>query len=314
MRTMSFAAAFELALPLYLLILVGYLLARYAGWPPTVGEALSRFVFVVGIPAMLFGLTSDLSRLPPIDGRVLVAYFGACLAVFVVSRFLGARAFGQDGVEQSVFGMGAIYGNTVMIGLPIARAALGEEAVPSLALILVTNSIVLWTVATTSVEWARGGSPNPRALLRTLLSVITNPVVASILLGAAWSATGLKLPTPVRGTLNLLGQSAVPLALVSVGFGLAVYRIREGIGEAVAMTTLKLVALPFIAWLIARAVGLGSLETQVVVLLTSVATGVNAYLMAREFRSLQGPVGTALILSNIVSAVTVPLVLLLTHA
>jgi predicted permease len=314
MRAMSFAAAFELALPLYLLILVGYLLARHAGWPPTVGDALSRFVFVVGIPSMLFGLTSDLSRLPPIDGRVLLAYFGACLAVFVLARALGARAFRQDGVAQSVFAMGAIYGNSVMIGLPIARAALGEAAVPSLALILVTNSIVLWTLATTSVEWARGGSPNPRAMLRTVRSVLANPVVASILLGAAWSATGLAMPTAVRSTLNLLGQSAVPLALVSVGFGLAVHRIREGIGEAVAMTALKLVALPAIAWLIARAVGLGAVETQVVVLLTSVATGVNAYLMAREFRSLQGPVGTGLILSNLVSAVTVPVVLLLTHA
>ncbi|NLD55984.1 MAG: AEC family transporter [Burkholderiaceae bacterium] len=314
MRTMSFAAAFELALPLYLLILVGYLLGRHAGWSPSIGEALSRFVFVVGIPSMLFGLTSELSRLPPIDGRVLVAYFGACLAVFVLARLTGARAFGQDGVAQSVFAMGAIYGNTVMIGLPVARAALGEEAVPSLALILVTNSIVLWTVATTSVEWARGGSPSPRAMLRTLRSVLANPVVASILLGAAWSATGLALPTPLRSTLNLLAQSAVPLALVSVGFGLAAYRIREGIAEASVMTALKLIALPLGAWLIARAVGLGAVETQVVVLLTSVATGVNAYLMAREFRALQGPVGTGLILSHLVSAVTVPLVLRLTHA
>jgi predicted permease len=311
---MSFAAAFELALPLYLLILVGYLLARFGGWPPAVAEALSRFVFVVGIPSMLFGLTSDLSRLPPIDFRVLVAYFGACLAVFVAARIIGARGFGQDGVAQSVFGMGAIYGNTVMIGLPIARAALGEEAVPSLALILVTNSLVLWTVATTSVEWARGGSPSPRAMLRTLRSVATNPVVASILLGTAWSATGLDLPTPVRGTLNLLGQSAVPLALVTVGLGLAVYRMREGMGEAVAMSALKLAALPLCAWVIARMVGLPPLETQVVVLLTSVALGVNAYLMAREFHTLQGPVGTALLLSNLASAATVPLVLLLTHA
>src|SRR5690606_37400587 len=113
-RPMSFAAAFELALPLYLLILIGYLLARFAGWPPAVADALSRFVFVVAIPAMLFGLTSDLARLPPIDGRVLVAYFGACLAVFVLARVTGARAFGHDGVAQSVFAMASIYGNTVM--------------------------------------------------------------------------------------------------------------------------------------------------------------------------------------------------------
>ena len=49
------------------------------------------------------------------------------------------------------------------------------------------------------------------------------------------TSTGAALPTPLRSTLDLLGQSAVPLALVTVGFGLAAYRIREGIGEAGVM-------------------------------------------------------------------------------
>jgi predicted permease len=309
---MTFLQAFELALPLYLLILVGYLLTRYARWPKAVPEALSRFVFVIAIPSMLFALTSDLSRLPAFDLRVLVAYFGACLVVFTGARILAAKLFRQDGVGQSVFAMGAIYGNTVMLGLPIAKAAIGEAAVPSLALVLVTNALVMWTLATVSVEWARGGALSWRGILTTLRSVLTNPVVASILLGTAWSLTGLTLPSPVRASLSLLGQSAVPLALVTVGFGLASYRIREGINEALVITALKLVALPALVWIIARLIGLPAMETQVVVLLASIALGVNGYLMAREFNALQGPIGTALLVSTIASAVTVPLVLLLT--
>jgi malonate transporter len=311
---MTFLQAFELALPLYLLILVGYLLTRFGKWPKAVPEALSRFVFVIAIPSMLFALTSDLSRLPAFDLRVLVAYFGACLVVFIGARILAARLFSQDGVGQSVFAMGAIYGNTVMLGLPIAKAAIGEAAVPSLALVLVTNALVMWTLATVSVEWARGGSLTWRGVSSTLRSVLTNPVVASILLGTAWSLTGLTLPSPIRASLSLLGQSAVPLALVTVGFGLAGYRIREGINEALVITGLKLVALPALVWIIARLIGLPAMETQVVVLLASIALGVNGYLMAREFNALQGPIGTALLVSTIASAVTVPLVLLVTGA
>lgn len=309
---MNFVQAFELALPLYLLILIGYLLARYGKWPKTVAEALSRFVFVIAIPAMLFALTSDLSRLPPIDPRVLVAYFGGCFIVFGLGRVVSARWFHQDGVGQSVFSMGAIYGNTVMLGLPVVKAALGEAAVPSLALILVTNTLVMWTLATTSVEWARGGRLSPTGVLNTVRSVLTNPVVASILLGTVWSLTGLPLPSGIRGTMNLLGQSAVPLALVTVGFSLAAYRLRERLGEAVAMSALKLIGLPLLVWLIAWLVGLPPLETQVVVILSSIAVGVNAYLMAREFKALEGPVGTALLMSTVASAITVPLALLLT--
>ena len=310
---MSFVEAFELALPLYLLVLIGYLLARFGEWPPSVAEALSRFVFVVAIPAMLFGLTSNLARLPPIDVRVLVAYFGACLLVFGAGRVIAAKVFHEDGVGQSVFAMGAIYGNTVMLGLPIAKAAIGEAAVPSLALVLVTNTLVMWTLATTSVEWARGGQLSRLGLLKTLRSVLTNPIVASILIGTLWSATGLPLPWAIKGTMDLLGSAAVPLALVSVGFGLSSYRAREGMREALAITALKLIALPGAVWIIARLIGLPPLETQVVVLLSSISVGVNAYLMAREFRSLEGPVSTALLLSTVFSAITVPLVLLLTR-
>ncbi|HZH06994.1 MAG TPA: AEC family transporter [Lautropia sp.] len=311
---MTLLEALGLAFPLYLLILIGYLLARFAGWPKAVPEALSRFVFVVAIPALLFALTSDLSRLPPLDLRVLLAYFGACLLVFVAGRLVAARLFRLDGVGQTVFAMGGIYGNTVMLGLPIARAALGEGAVPTLALVLVTNTLVMWTLVTVSVEWARGGRLTPGGLLRTVRSVVTNPVVAAILLGTGWSLTRLPLPSAVKSTLDLLGQSAVPLALVTVGFGLAAYRIREGIAEAVVLTGLKLVALPFLVWLIARVIGLPPLETQVVVLLASIALGVNVYLMAAEFKTLQGPIGTGLLVSTMVSGLTVPLVLLLTAA
>jgi predicted permease len=137
-------------------------------------------------------------------------------------------------------------------------------------------------------------------------------VVAAILLGAGWSLTRLPLPLPIKGTLDLLGQSAVPLALVTVGFGLAAYRLREGMVEAVVVTVLKLVALPLLVLLIARLVGLPALETQVIVLIASIALGVNVYLMAAEFKTLQGPIGTGLLVSTILSAVTVPILLLLT--
>jgi predicted permease len=311
---MTFVQAFELALPLYLLVLVGYLLARFGRMPKAIGESLSRFVFVVAIPALLFAMTSDLARLPPMDGRVLIAYFGACLAVFIVARIAAGRFFGHDGVGQSVFAMGAIYGNTVMLGLPIAKAAIGEAAVPSLALVLVTNALLMWTLATVSVQWARGGKAGRHGVLKTLRGIATNPVVASILLGTAWSTTRLPLPSALRSTLDLLGQSAVPLALVTVGFGLAAYRIREGLAQAVAMTGLKLIALPLVVWLIALLVGLPAIETRVVILLSSISVGVNAYLMAREFKALEAPVGTALLLSTVSSAVTVPLLLLLSAA
>jgi predicted permease len=307
----TFLHHFELSAPLFLLVLAGYLLAASGRWPKAVSDALAKFVFAVAVPALLFSLMSDLSRLPPVDARLLVAFFGGCLVVFVLGRAIGLWLFGLDGVQQSVFALGGIFANNVLLGVPIAKATLGEAAMPSVALVLVFNSLTLWTLVTVSVEWARHGEMSARGFGNTLRSVLTNPIVASVLVGTAFGLSGLPLPALVGTPLSLLGQSAIPLSLVVLGMGLAEYGIRAGWREASAITAIKLLVQPLVVWLLARLLGLPPVETQAVVLLAALSVGVNVYLMAREFDALQGPVATSMVMSTALSALTVPLVLAL---
>jgi len=307
----SFLHHLQLAAPLFVLVLAGYLLAASGRWPKRASDALSKFVFAVAVPALLFSLMSDFSKLPPVDARLLIAFFGGCLIVFGLGRAIGFWLFRLDGVQQSVFALGGIFANNVLLGVPIARASLGEAAMPSVALVLVFNSLTLWTLVTVSVEWARHGELSLRGFGATLRSVLANPIVASVLAGAAFGMTGLPLPELVGAPLALLGGSAVPLSLIVLGMGLAEYGIRAGWREAAAITAIKLVAQPLVVWALAWLLGLPPVETQAVVLLSSLAVGVNVYLMAREFDTLQGPVATSMVLSTALSALTVPLALAL---
>src|SRR3954470_20075042 len=106
MPVQSIAHFAGLTAPLFLLVFFGYALSSFARWPRTASDALTRFVFTVAMPALLFRLMSDFSRLPRVDARILVAYFGGCLAVYVAGRVVAAAVFRLDGVSQSVFGMG----------------------------------------------------------------------------------------------------------------------------------------------------------------------------------------------------------------
>jgi hypothetical protein len=310
----TFLRQVELAAPLFVLVLAGYLLAASGRWPRTATDALSKFVFAVAIPALLFTLMSDLSKLPPVDARLLIAFFGGCLLVFALGRIVGAALFGMDGVQQSVFALGGIFANNVLLGVPIARATLGEAAMPSVALVIVFNALTLWTLVTVSVEWARHGEPSLRGFGATLRGVLTHPVVASVLAGAAFGMTGLSLPALVGEPLARLGNAAVPLSLIVLGMGLAEYGVRAGWREAAAISAIKLAVQPLVVWSLARLLGLPPVETQAVVLLAALGVGVNVYLMAREFDALQGPVATSMVLSTAASSLTVPLVLALLGA
>jgi malonate transporter len=298
-----------LTAPLFLLVAIGYALARLGGWPPAASDWLTKFVFTVAIPALLFRLMSDFSRLPPVDPRLLLAYFGGCLLVFAVGRFAGRKLFRMDGAAQSVFAMGGIFANVVLLGVPIARVLLGETAMPTVSLVVVFNSLVLWTLITVSVEWARQRELSWRAIGRTAFDVVTNPVVGSILAGTAFGFTGVALPDVAARTFDLVAQAAVPLSLMVLGMGLAEYGIREGWRESAAIAFLKLGLQPLAVFGLARLLALPPVETKAIVMLASMPVGANVYLMAREFDTLIGPVAASLVLTTAAAAVTTPLTL-----
>ena len=304
----AFLHQLSLAAPLFALVFVGYGLMRFSGWPAAMSDNLSRFVFSVAMPAMLFRMMSDLSRLPPVDARLLAAFFGSCLIVFVLGRLVAWKLFGLDGAGQSLFGLGGVFSNNVLLGIPLAKVTLGEAALPPVALVLVFNSLTLWTLVTVSVEWARHGSFTAHGFVKTVKAVLKTPIVASILSGTLFGLSGLPVPALIDQPLAMVGTAAAPLAMIVLGMGLAEYGIREGWQISTAITAVKLLVQPLVVWLLARLLGLPPLETRVVVLLASLAVGANVYLMARQFKVLEGPVAGSLLLSTMLSALTTPLI------
>lgn len=300
-----------LSMPLFILIVLGWVLVRWRKWPESISQALNRMVFKIALPAMLFRLMSDFSKNPPVDARLLIAFFGGCLIVFILGRIIATRVFQLDGISGSVFALGGIFSNNVMLGLPIATVMLGEKAIPSVALVLVFNGLILWTLATVSVEWYKHGSLSLKGFSKTAVSVLKNPLIIAILSGTLFSLTGLPLPQMIDQPISMLGKIAVPLALVALGMSLAAYKIKEGLKESYAICLLKLIVQPLVIWGLALLIGLPPLESKVVVLLGSMSLGINVYLMSQQFNALTGPAATSMLLSTIFSAVTTPLLLLL---
>ncbi|HMN44328.1 MAG TPA: AEC family transporter [Povalibacter sp.] len=305
---------FLLSAPLFVIVLIGFMIGAWRCWQPRWTSLASKIVFAVILPAMLFRLMSDLHGVPPVDARLLIAFFGGCFVVFAIGRMVGAWAFRLDGVSQSVFALGGIFSNNVLLGLPIAKMTLGEGAVPAVALVIVFNALTLWTLVSVSVEWARHGSFSIAGFGKMALGVITNPVVAGIVAGTLFGLSGWSLPGPVHWMLDGLADLAAPAALLVLGMGLAEYGIKRDWQLSVAVTTLKLFVQPCAVWIIGLLLGLPPLELQAVVLLASMAVGANVYLMAMQFQVLQGPIASSLVLSTALAALTTPLILAAMHA
>jgi len=303
-----------LSAPLFAMVLLGYLLACWSGWQQRWTMWLSKLVMGLILPALLFHTMSDLGSLPPVNARLLIAFFGGCLIVYLFGRLIAARVFKLDGVAQSIFAMGGIFSNNVLLGLPMAKAALGIESVPSVALVIVFNALTLWTLVSISIEWARHGSFTPRGLAKMMIGVITTPLVAGILCGTLFSLSGFTMPAPLERLLDIVSAIAGPSALLILGMGLAHYNVRAAWQQSFAISALKLVALPFVVWAIAIALRLPPIESRAVVMLASISIGANVYVMSMQFDSMQAPIASSLVLSTLLAALTTPLLLAATAA
>ncbi len=298
-------------LPFFILIAMGYILVRRFHWPTSFTEGLTRFLFNLAIPIMLFGVMSKFHDQPKMDPRLIIAYFGGSFILFFIAQLYARWFLKLTPQEGAVFGIGGIFSNNVMIGIPIIMLFMGKSAIAVSALIISFNALLLWSLVSFAIEWAEHGSFSIHGIISTLKGVFRNPIVIGIIFGMLVSFTAIPIPHFIDQTITMFSNMVAPLSLLVLGMGLAKYKFGANLKVSLNITLFKLVLHPLIIWLVAVMMGLPAFETKAIVILGSIATGMNVYLMALKFRVIEDATASGIILTTILSAVTTPLIVVL---
>jgi len=301
--------------PVFALIAAGYAAVLFRFVSETANKGISEFAFSIAIPALLFR-TIVVSEFPAVNAfQVWGAYYGA-LALVWIAALLMSSLLRQEREDGPVFAIGAIYGNIVMLGVPLTLSALGSQAAGPMALILSVNTPLLWLCGTLQMAWVdRNRSGSAASLVwPIILDLARNPIMIAIGLGLLWRFTGVGLHPVVDRTIELLAQAGSPTALIALGINLFRFEVRGAKLGIVVMCALKLLAMPAVAWMLAHLLQLPPLVAGVVVLLAAMPTGANAYIFAVQYQRLVNPVSGAVALGTMLAAVTLPLIVLLVTA
>ena len=219
----------------------------------------------------------------------------------------------------TVRAVSVVFGNTVQVGIPVVTALFGEAGLGIHIALVSLHALVLLSTLTVLVELdlarERASHDASAGLWRTLRSTVRNtiihPVVLPVLAGGLYNATGWPLPGPLDETLQLLGTAVAPLCLVLIGITLAYTAgatVRGAVRGALAITVLKLLALPALVLAVAHwGFGLNGLPLQVAVLMAALPTGSNALIFAQRYRSQEAEATTAIVLSTLGFVLTAPL-------
>lgn len=308
----------ESIVPVFALVLMGAGARKWKLLRPPALRGLNDFVFYLALPCLLFGSVAEGGGLGVLD--VAFVYFAGALLVFLLGILLSRLLLGAGLAAGTITGLNACYGNTVMLGIPVVGAALGQAGVAILLPIVALHSILLLPLATVLIELdgqagTRDGASAPprsgavrralRALRGTVPSVARNPIIISILLAFLWRLLGLPVPGILHRLLGLLGACGPTLALFCLGATLPGAPVRAAAREAVLSTAVKLLLMPALVWALCRLAGFAPLPTAVAVLTAGMPTGANAFLLARraavlaEASAATVALGTALSLGSL---------------
>ena len=296
-------ALFDIVLPVFGIIAAGYLATFTSGFDERAGAALAKFVFYFAIPVMLFHSLATQELPQTVDIGFFAAYYGGVGLTF----YLAIRLFSLMGFADLEFrvlaGFGAVYGNTVLIGIPVILAAFGEEAGLPLFLLLSFHAVILFTTVTLLVEGvARGQGMVGRAAWGAAKGLVTNPILMGLLAGVAWNLAGLELPRLLDRWADLMSGAALPCALFSVGASLRSHKIAGTLRLCAAIVVLKLVVQPLIVWVLATQVfDVRPLWAAVAIVAAAMPTGINTYLFAVRYGKAEAETAASMLITTILA-------------
>ena len=295
----------SLVLPVFAIIVTGWL----AGWlgylSRSLADALVHFAYNVAMPALLIVTIAQEPARNLLEWRFLLAFGGGSLLCFALV-FLAARVgWKRDLAGSTIYGMTAAMTNTGFVALPILHAVYGQPAVLPAAVATVFIAAVMFPITVILVESdkriAREASDRPAGLLRQIL---LNPMMLSTLIGLAWAISGLPIPAPVAGYLNIIAAALTPCALFAIGLGLSVDGVRTNFTASISLAVVKLLVLPLIVYGLCVATGLKPLYTVAAVICAAVPTAKTMYVLAHEHKIEEPLVAATISITTMLSVAT----------
>lgn len=302
----------NIIVPVFGIILTGFLAGRFDFLGKDAAAALNSFVFYFALPPALLVVTARAPIHQVFNWPFAAVFTGAALLTLLIAVTVGRVGFGHRFESLTVVGLTASFGNVFTMGLPLLLTAFGPEgALPAIVASLV-NTFVFIAGGVAALELARAARGSKlRIPAQSLGTILRNPLVLSPLLGMAMAALGIPIPKVAGNFLDLMAAAVAPITLFCLGLSLVGRSIRGNIGEILWLVTLKNVVTPLLALLLVTwTSALDPLWSKALVMLSAMPIGTNAYIIAQQYNVQVETASSAIIVSTALSVITVSAVML----
>lgn len=279
---------FTVTAPVFLLAFCGWVWAKRRA--PFDLEFVTRISLTFSIPCLMFATLVKAEIDPSAFRDVALASLAAYVALGVAFWAI-LKAWG---LSQRTWLSPVVFSNTGNVGLPVALFAYGDAGLALAMVIFAVMAILSFTIGVYVVA----GVGRPTEALK-------QPLVYASILGGVFAVMDWELPVWALNTLDLAGQIAIPMMLLTLGVSIA--RLRAGdIGRAALVSVVKYVVCGAVALGIARGFDLSELATGALILQLVMPVAVTNYMVAARYQRDPDAVAGLVVVSTVLSLVGIP--------
>jgi predicted permease len=300
-------AVFDLVLPLFGLILLGYVSGRLAKIPLEGLAWMNFFIIYIALPGLFYKLLSttpveQFANVGFIAVSILATFLIFCLVLFI------ALWRSRNISESTIQGLAAAYGNIGYLGPPLALAAFGPAAGVPVALIFCFENAMHFTLAPLLMAMDDNSHPSKAALLWQILKkIFTHPFILATIAGVLASIFAFNPPTVINQFIDLLAKTAGPCALFVMGVTAALRPLKRLPIELTYIVPVKLVVHPVLVYLLMTWLvpDVDNIWLYSAVLLATLPTATNVFVIAQQYNVWQERASSAVVITTVFAMLSV---------
>tara|TARA_B110000003_G_scaffold147830_1_gene148850 strand:+ start:1812 stop:2693 length:882 start_codon:yes stop_codon:yes gene_type:complete len=285
---------FQISAPVFLLTAIGFVWVKLDIEYRV--EFVTRLAMTLSLPCLIFVSLMNTQISPEILRAVslaaIISYALVTIASFILVKVLK--------LNVSTFLAPLIFGNTGNLGLPLAFFAFGTEGL-SYAVVIFA---IMATYNFTFGVWVISGGGS-------IVKATKEPLVWGTILGLIFLINNWKTPLFLTSTLELIGQMAIPLMLITLGVAIARLRLIN-ISRALVITLTKFFICLVLSIIVGRYFQLEHIPFSVLLLQLTTPVAVTSYLLATKYDNGSDDIAGLVIISTLISAIYIPIILFFT--
>ena len=298
-------------LPLIAVMLSGFLVGRFKMLPDNGSQVISRFVFLVAMPAFIFISLAGVPVEDFFNWPFLAVLGGGMLAIFVLGIVVAKYAFAGSLTACSLHALTAMFSSTAYIGLPLILIVFGEAGlVPGIIGAVITGAVFMpLTIILAEIDKGRSGR---KVVVASAVAVMRSPLLIATVAGLLTSASGIVVAAPLASFFQLLGDAFIPCALFAAGLFISRCSVKGEVKEISWLVFAKLLLHPLItAWLAFYVFELEGILPMIAVMQAALPSGVPVFVLAQHYDTFVSQSSAVIVVSTVISLLTLPVVFIL---